>query len=100
MTVSAPAATSLNVTSQSLRVWSMVGRRVTARPEVALGSRNRVMPSSGVLQHVAVALGGSGQRDAARAQVGGGFHPREGRPRLARRELRQPDLLLRFAARL
>src|SRR3990170_4406856 len=48
MTASAPTVTFVSVTSQSLRVWSMVGRSVTWSPGVPFGSRNRVIPSSAV----------------------------------------------------
>src|SRR6266571_4498161 len=42
-------ATSSSTTSQSLRVWSIVGRSFTSRPRDPLGTRNSETPSSGVL---------------------------------------------------
>ncbi len=43
---SGPTVTSVQVTSHSLRVWSMVGSSVTWSPGVARGSRNRETPSA------------------------------------------------------
>ena len=48
---SAPAGTltSLSFTSQSLRVWSIVGRSLTDTPRAFVGTTNRLTPSSGFL---------------------------------------------------
>ncbi len=46
-TAPASTRTSFRETSQSLRVWSMVGKSLTSSPGVALGTSNRLIPSSG-----------------------------------------------------
>src|SRR5262245_23836845 len=43
---SGPRVTSVRVTSQSFRVWSMVGRSFTSTPRAARGTRKRLTPSS------------------------------------------------------
>jgi len=43
---SAPTVTSAHVTSQSLRVWSIVGRSDTWSPAVPRGSRKSEIPSA------------------------------------------------------
>src|SRR5262247_4065846 len=45
---SADTAASLKDTSQSLRVWSMVGRSFTSTPRVPFGTSRKLVPSSGV----------------------------------------------------
>src|SRR2546426_1016379 len=49
ISASAGTVASLKLTSQSLRVWSIVGRSFTSTPRVPFGTRRRLTPSSDVL---------------------------------------------------
>src|SRR5437879_3955269 len=119
---SAPAGTltSLSFTSESLRVWSIVGRSLTDTPRAFVGTTNRLTPSSGFLPSrvratttSAWATCASGTNSfvpdsvkppplalagvvTARVRL----RPRQRHARLAPGDLREPLLLLRVGAGL